>query len=66
MLRNGTEECNCPRTKCERHGNCDACTVHHRLNKKYEPYCIRRILKEKLKEEKKAEKKAAKMSQKQP
>jgi hypothetical protein len=65
MLRNGMDVCNCPKTKCERHGNCDACTEHHRLNKKYEPYCIRRMQKERLKAEQKAEKQAAKMNKKQ-
>lgn len=30
-------DCPCPKTKCERHKNCDACRAHH----KKMPYCER-------------------------
>lgn len=26
------QDCPCKRTKCERHGDCDACNRHHNLN----------------------------------
>lgn len=34
-------ECNCPKKKCERHGDCDACIAYHKTNKR-EPYCLRK------------------------
>ncbi len=29
MLENGKEYCDCPKKKCERHGNCKECMEHH-------------------------------------
>lgn len=40
LLENGTEICNCVRTKCERHGKCAECLEHHK-GKKQPPYCKR-------------------------
>ena len=34
-------ECNCPKTKCIRHGNCDACMAYHKTSKR-DPYCLRK------------------------
>lgn len=39
-LESGTETCPCKRVKCERHGDCAACTEHH-STKKHPPYCKR-------------------------
>ena len=33
-------DCPCPKTKCERHGNCEACSAHH-TGGKSRPYCKR-------------------------
>lgn len=36
------KNCPCKRIKCERHGNCDACNKHHKLeNKKILTACER-------------------------
>jgi hypothetical protein len=34
-------KCPCKRWTCVRHGDCDACRLHHRLNKKNPPWCER-------------------------
>lgn len=42
MLKNGTDQCNCKKTKCERHGNCKECMDYHKSSKRYlVPYCKR-------------------------
>jgi hypothetical protein len=33
-------DCNCPKTKCERHGKCDECRQFHGAKGKL-PYCER-------------------------
>lgn len=39
--------CPCKRTKCERHGNCSECMLHHRnSNKQPLTACERKIKKE--------------------
>jgi hypothetical protein len=45
MLENGSDKCNCPKIKCERHGNCKPCIEHHL---KSLPYCKRGKTKERL------------------
>ncbi|HEX3038084.1 MAG TPA: hypothetical protein VHO94_03720 [Oscillospiraceae bacterium] len=40
-MENEMTECNCPKTKCERHGNCEECIKHHEAKKRYPPYCKR-------------------------
>lgn len=53
VLKNGLQECNCKKKKCERHGKCNECIEYHTNNSKYLPYCKRgesgkfNILKEK-------------------
>lgn len=32
--------CNCPKTKCVRHGNCEQCEAYHR-ERNNRPYCRR-------------------------
>jgi hypothetical protein len=29
MFENGKEYCDCPKNKCERHGNCKECMEYH-------------------------------------
>lgn len=29
-----SENCPCKRTKCERHGDCEACRIHHHTDKR--------------------------------
>ncbi|MBW7572598.1 hypothetical protein [Caproiciproducens faecalis] len=41
-LENGTDTCNCPHIRCERHGKCAECLEHHAAHKKYPPYCKRK------------------------
>ncbi len=48
---NNNENCSCKRTKCERHGDCDACRLHHTNDKKNVPACDR--IKKKLEHNKK-------------
>lgn len=48
------KDCPCKRTKCERHGNCDACREHHRLSKHQSfPACERIEAKKERKEARK-------------
>ncbi|MPN54124.1 hypothetical protein SDC9_201793 [bioreactor metagenome] len=41
MLLNGKEDCDCPKKKCARHGNCKECTQFHQDGKR-KPYCMRK------------------------
>lgn len=34
------KQCPCKRIQCPRHGDCDACLIHHQ-GKRYQPSCIR-------------------------
>ena len=40
MLENGQEECNCPKKKCVRHGNCEECMSKHGEKKTFS-FCKR-------------------------
>ncbi|WP_394522655.1 hypothetical protein [Lacrimispora sp. JR3] len=41
MLANGTNECSCKKTNCERHGKCEECIGHHKNSSRYpKPYCM--------------------------
>jgi len=51
--------CNCPKTKCERHGLCDLCREYH-YGKGKLPYCERKNGKEMKKMNKKGVKAKAK------
>ena len=44
-------QCNCPKTKCTRHGKCDECRKHHAEHKKYPPFCDRQKQKEHKREQ---------------
>lgn len=35
-------DCPCKKKKCERHGNCDACRVHHAESKRKRPVACER------------------------
>lgn len=50
LLENGMETCNCPRSRCERHGKCAECMEHHK-NEKHPPYCKRVKVKNNLKKQ---------------
>ncbi|WMC91071.1 helix-turn-helix domain-containing protein [Kineothrix sp. MB12-C1] len=51
------KDCPCKRTKCKRHGNCDACREHHQLSKHQSfPACERIEAKKERKEARKERK----------
>jgi len=33
--------CSCKHKHCPRHGKCEECIEHHRLKKRYPPFCMR-------------------------
>ncbi len=42
MLENGSEICNCKKTKCARHGKCKECIEYHNQSRSLPlPYCKR-------------------------
>lgn len=50
MLENGSDVCNCKKTKCVRYGNCIECLEYHNNSKSLPlPYCKRpKVLKKLL------------------
>lgn len=42
MLENGSSECSCRKTKCERYGKCKECLEYHNKSERLPlPYCKR-------------------------
>ena len=35
------QNCNCPKTECLRHGNCNDCVEFHKAEGKKIPFCLR-------------------------
>jgi len=35
------QNCNCPKTECPRHGNCNDCVEFHKTEGKKIPFCLR-------------------------